>query len=185
MTDRLEVEVSIPCPAWSKAVAKVGEVCRRAAVVAFQAAEANGAPGGGPEGAARAEASLVLADDALVRSLNKEYRGGEGPTNVLSFAGRPSPGAPFGEGAPAHPADAPELLGDVIVAFETASAEAGGAGKNLTDHLCHLIVHGMLHLLGYDHRTEGESEHMECLEVQALSRLGAANPYPDRGEKRP
>ena len=127
----------------------------------------------------------MLADDALVESLNRKYRGGEGPTNVLSFAVRENPGAPIPQGAPAHPADAPELLGDVIVAFETASAEAGGAGKNLTDHLCHLVVHGMLHLLGYDHRTEDERERMERLEIQALSRLGAVNPYTDRAEKRP
>ena len=112
------------------------------------------------------EISLLLTDDAAIRELNRRWRGQDKPTNVLSF---PAPEAP---GAPGR-----RLLGDVALAFETVRREAETEGKRFEDHLAHLLVHGALHLLGYDHELEGQAEIMEALEVKALATLGIADPY--------
>jgi probable rRNA maturation factor len=110
----------------------------------------------------------VLADDATLRRFNKDYRGIDEPTNVLSFAAGEEP-SPDGGG--------PLLLGDVLLAYETLGREAERQGKRFPDHFCHLVVHGVLHLLGHDHETEAEAVAMERLETAALDRLGIANPY--------
>ena len=112
------------------------------------------------------ELSLLLADDEAVRALNRAWRGKDKATNVLSFPANPHPGMP-----------GPQPLGDVALAFETVAREAETEGKTLADHATHLIVHGVLHLLGYDHETQAEAEIMEALEVEALARLGIADPY--------
>lgn len=117
-----------------------------------------------------AELSVVLADDALVHRLNREYRGKDKPTNVLSFALTEAEEPELGE-------DAPLMLGDVILAWETVVREAAEQGKTPADHMVHLVVHGVLHLLGYDHETDDEAEEMEDLEVQVLATLGIADPY--------
>jgi len=117
-----------------------------------------------------AEMSVVLADDELVHRLNREYRGKDKPTNVLSFALTEAEEPEVGE-------DAPILLGDVILAWETVAREAKEQGKTPSDHMTHLVVHGVLHLLGYDHETDDEAEEMEQLEVQVLETLGIADPY--------
>ncbi len=170
MTEALDIVVSVPCRTWRTAVAGVVDVVRRAARAAFEA---------DPPPLARAEASLVLADDAFVQDLNRDYRGRDEPTNVLAFANLDNAG-----GSKAVYADgAPVALGDVVLAYETAAAEAAEEGKTLSDHLSHLIVHGMLHLLGYGHETDAEAEPMQRLEIQVLSRLGVANPYPDLAER--
>lgn len=106
------------------------------------------------------ELAVALADDALLQQLNRTYRGLDKPTNVLSFA-----------------AGEPALLGDIAIAFETTAREAAAAGKRLDDHLSHLVVHGTLHLLGYDHETAEDAAEMEPLEVRALAALGIADPY--------
>ncbi len=117
-----------------------------------------------------AELSVVLADDALVHRLNREYRGKDRPTNVLSFA--------LTEAEDPEPGDeAPILLGDVILAWETVAREAAEQQKTPSDHMTHLVVHGVLHLLGYDHESDDEAEEMEQLEVQVLESLGIADPY--------
>ena len=113
-----------------------------------------------------AEVSLLFCDDAKIQELNRAWRGLDKPTNVLSF-----PAAP-----PDRLASAP-LLGDIAIAFETVKREACQEEKNLSDHTSHMIVHGFLHLLGYDHENEEEAEHMEDLERRALARLGIADPY--------
>jgi probable rRNA maturation factor len=111
--------------------------------------------------------SLVLADDATLRALNRRWRAQDKPTNVLSFAAQ-------GEETPP---DAPLLLGDVVLAFETVAREAAAQGKPLGDHLRHLVVHGVLHLLGHDHERREEAALMEALETRILAGLGVADPY--------
>ena len=107
------------------------------------------------------EVSLVLTDDAAVQILNRDYRNKDRPTNVLSFP----------------TVNAPGLLGDIVLSRETIIGEAVSGGKAVKDHLTHLIIHGLLHLLGYDHNSEDEAVVMEALEVEALAKLGIANPY--------
>ena len=118
----------------------------------------------------RVAATLVLSDDAHVRALNRQWRGHDKPTNVLSF--------PSGTPAPAG-ARTTRLLGDVILARETLVREADGLGIALQDHYRHLVLHGLLHLLGYDHETDEEAEEMETLETRILAALGVADPYAD------
>lgn len=113
-----------------------------------------------------AEVSIVLTDDAHIRELNRQWRGLDKPTNVLSF-----PAAePEAIGESAH-------LGDIVLAHETIAREAADDGKTVSDHLCHLVIHGILHLLGEDHLDDEEAEAMEAREIAALSRLGIADPY--------
>jgi probable rRNA maturation factor len=113
-----------------------------------------------------AELAVILADDARVKELNTIWRGKDQPTNVLSF--------PAAEGAEIATAD---LLGDVILAYETVDTEAKRDGKTFDAHLAHLVVHGTLHLFGFDHMSEDEAETMENAERAALARLGIADPY--------
>jgi probable rRNA maturation factor len=116
----------------------------------------------------QAELSVLLCDDQTMAGLNARWRGQEKPTNVLSF---PAPLLPGDTGAEKIP------LGDIAIAYETLAREAHEQGKPVSDHLSHLIVHGFLHLLGYDHQSEGEAEQMEQLERGILARIGIANPY--------
>jgi probable rRNA maturation factor len=121
-------------------------------------------------GAARgAETCVVLADDALVRSLNRDYRGKDAPTNVLSFPFQALPGS--------DEAVEQRELGDVVLAAETVLREAAEQAVSPAHHLQHLVVHGLLHLLGFDHDTDAEADDMERLEAEILATLGIANPY--------
>ncbi|MCO5090477.1 rRNA maturation RNase YbeY [Bosea sp. (in: a-proteobacteria)] len=113
-----------------------------------------------------AELSLLLTDDRRIRIVNRDWRGFDKATNVLSF-----PAAP-----PARIAQSP-LLGDIVIAYETVVREADAEGKSVADHLRHLAIHGLLHLLGEDHETEAQARRMEALEVAALARLGISDPY--------
>lgn len=119
------------------------------------------------------EVSLTLADDATVRELNRDYRGRDAPTNVLSFALTEAGMMAEGE------TDLAEPLGEVILALETVNREATDQGKAFADHAQHLVVHGLLHLLGYDHDNEEEAIEMEGLEVRLLAALGIPDPYGD------
>jgi probable rRNA maturation factor len=110
-----------------------------------------------------AEISVRLCDDDEIRALNLAWRNKDKATNVLSF---PSPAGTRGP-----------LLGDIVVAFEYVSEEARDAGRSLRDHLAHMLVHGMLHLLGFDHENEGEAEDMEDLERRILATLDIDDPY--------
>ncbi len=153
-------------PDWLQAVPAADDLARQAAVAALSVSGAAAKS----LAASNAEVSLVLTDDAMLRRYNRDYRGIDKATNVLAFAAADMSGAPEeGEG--------PLLLGDVLLARETLTYEAGEQGKRPADHLCHLVVHGVLHLLGHDHQNEGEAKIMERLEVAALGRLGVANPY--------
>jgi len=114
-----------------------------------------------------AELSVLLTDDAEQRALNARWRGKDAPTNVLSFPQIEPFGAVRG------------LLGDITLARETLEREAAELGKSLDEHFTHLIVHGFLHILGYDHQNEAEALQMEGLETQILAGLGIADPYAD------
>ncbi len=121
----------------------------------------------GKAGGNQSELSLVFTDDAGIARLNKEWRGKDGPTNVLSFPAFPvQPGAAL-----------PPLLGDIVLAAETVSREAKLDGKPLEHHIAHLIIHGFLHLVGHDHEAEAEAETMEAIERRALARLAIPDPY--------
>lgn len=113
-----------------------------------------------------AELSLLLTDDRRIRAVNRDWRGFDKATNVLSF-----PAAPR-ERIAASPA-----LGDIVLAHETIAREAEAEDKAIGDHLSHLVIHGLLHLLGEDHETPEQAQRMEGLEIAALARLGIADPY--------
>ena len=121
--------------------------------------------------AATVELGITLADDDTVHALNREHRGQDKPTNVLSF-----PLVEDGAFAPEAPG-APLLLGDVVLAWGTVAREAAEQGKSISAHAVHLVVHGVLHLLGHDHRDDAEAETMERLETEILCKLGIADPY--------
>lgn len=116
------------------------------------------------------ELSVVLTDDKAIRILNADYRGKDKPTNVLSFA-------TLDDDDNILPPAGPVPVGDVIVALETLQREAAETGKTAADHLTHLLVHGTLHLLGYDHIDEEEANTMESLEIFILGQFGIENPY--------
>ena len=119
------------------------------------------------------EVSVVLADDAAMRAINLAHRGQDKATNVLSFpAMKP-------EALPRLDGKRPFLLGDLVFAQETVEREAAEARISLHDHMGHLIVHGFLHLLGYDHLTDPEADRMEALETRILAGLGISDPYSD------
>jgi probable rRNA maturation factor len=123
----------------------------------------------------RLTASLLFADDAEVQTLNREWRAKDKPTNVLSF-----PMLERGALIALAPDGPPEFLGDIALAVETCTREAAEKGLSLEDHAAHLIVHGLLHLAGYDHETSPEDAAvMEALEIKALALMGIADPYGD------
>ncbi|MDO9367231.1 MAG: rRNA maturation RNase YbeY [Sphingopyxis sp.] len=119
------------------------------------------------------EISVRLTDDTEVHTLNRDFRGKDKPTNVLSF---PQVQDDLLEGL-ANSDDGEILLGDIVLARETCAREAEEKGISIVDHATHLIVHGTLHLVGYDHMDDAAAGAMEALEVKALASLGIANPY--------
>jgi probable rRNA maturation factor len=116
--------------------------------------------------------AVMLTDDSGIRTLNSNWRGVDKPTNVLSF---PALQAPVGA-----PSDAPRMLGDIAIAYETTRKEADDEAKPFDHHLSHLAVHGFLHLIGYDHENDDDAEAMEGLEREILAQLGIPDPYADR-----
>ena len=125
-----------------------------------------------------AEISLLACDDARIAGLNAGFRGKPAPTNVLSWPSEER-GAEQPGGDPLPPGD-PEL-GDIAIAYETCAREAAAAGKPFAEHVTHLLVHGTLHLLGYDHIDDKDAGLMEALEVEILGKLGIADPYGGAG----
>lgn len=126
------------------------------------------------------EISVTLTDDAAVRELNRDWREKDKPTNVLSFPAEsidPEDPETIDEVLDMLPAEAPLMLGDVIVAAETVKAEAAAQGKVPRAHLMHLIAHGLLHLLGHDHVDDDQAEQMEAVEIRCLAGFGIQDPY--------
>jgi probable rRNA maturation factor len=119
------------------------------------------------------ELAVMLTDDAGIRTLNNNWRGIDKPTNVLSFPALQPTG-------PSGPDDAPRMLGDIAIAYETMHREARDEQKPFDHHLSHLAVHGFLHLVGYDHENDADAEIMETLESKILAQLGIPDPYADR-----
>ena len=120
------------------------------------------------------EISIRLADDDEVRTLNAQYRQKDKPTNVLSF---PMIQSDLLDTVTTNSDDGEVLLGDIVLAHGVCAREAEERGISITDHATHLIVHGTLHLLGYDHLGDDEAEAMEAIEIDALAALGLADPY--------
>lgn len=158
----LTVALAVEEPAWERI--GVGDL-RRFCAETFAAAAA----GAGLGADLSTEASVTLADDAAVRGLNAEWRNKDRPTNILSF--------PMESIAPGQ--NPGPLLGDLVLAFETCERESRAEAKTMGDHFRHLLVHGFLHCLGYDHVDDEGAEAMERLEIAILARLGVANPYDD------
>lgn len=153
MPAKFKPAVTVSAAAWRKAVPSLATLARRAAAAAHAAAQADGAA------ALAGETAILFARDADIQPLNAQYRGKDKPTNVLSFPGI--------EGG-----------GDVILALETVVKEAEIQRKTVPDHTAHLIAHGILHLMGYDHEQgRAEARRMERLERLVLSGLGIADPY--------
>ena len=124
-----------------------------------------------------AELAVMLTDDTGIQTLNSNWRGIDKPTNVLSFPALQPEVA-------AGPDDAPRMLGDIAIAYQTTRKEADDEQKPFDHHLSHLAVHGFLHLIGYDHETDDEAEAMEDLEREILARLGIPDPYADGTRER-
>ncbi len=156
--DKWTVEVALGEDEWPDGE-EATDWCSRAACAALA-------------GSGRAEPagiSILLGSDDEIRALNSRFRGHDKPTNVLSF---PSGGTPWPGGPPP--------LGEIALAGATIRREAAKQRKTLHDHLCHLVVHGTLHLLGFDHLTERNAVRMERLETRCLKTLSIADPYRER-----
>lgn len=125
------------------------------------------------------EISLMGCDDTRIAVLNADFRGKPTPTNVLSWPSEERGAEVEGEAPdlPEGDTDMPEELGDIAIAWETCEREAAEAGKPMPEHVTHLVVHAVLHLLGYDHQRDGDASLMEGTEIAVLAGLGLANPY--------
>jgi probable rRNA maturation factor len=149
------IEIQIEADAWIAALPNAENLVERACAAALDEV----AP---QDGEAELVVSVLLSDDDALADLNQRFRDKAGPTNVLSF---PAPANPEGQ------------IGDIALAYGVCAREADEQGKTLEDHLMHLSVHGVLHLLGYDHETDSEAEAMEALERSILETLGVSDPY--------
>jgi probable rRNA maturation factor len=158
---QITVEVASPCPLWRRDCAESEVLAEAAARLAL---EHCGAP-------VASVVDITLAADDAQQALNRTWRGKDAPTNVLAF--------PAADWKAPHPDGAPLLLGDVVLAYETVRREAAEQEKPLADHLRHLVIHGVLHLLGYDHVDGADAVAMEAREIALLAELGVPNPYRD------
>ncbi len=183
----IQIDVTVEQPEWGELFAEEPDDAPE--VVLGPVVRAALAAGGLAAAGRVVELGIVLGDDALAQRLNLEYRHIDAPTNVLSFPQRPGEtGQPGAAAAGPDEADEPDesdgladeeaplLLGDIVLAYETVLAEAEEQGKAPLDHLFHLVVHGVLHLIGYDHETDAEAETMERLEADVLARFGIDDP---------
>ena len=156
----LAIECAVECDAWNK-LGNLDEIVAQSLQTALEES-GDALPNG-------AEISLLFCDDARMTELNRQFRGQDKPTNVLSFPGP-------------DPLESAQCLGDIAIAYDTVAREAVEQGKTLDQHCRHMIVHGFLHLLGYDHEDDEEAEFMEAMEIRILGLLGVEDPY--RGHER-
>ncbi|AZO41160.1 rRNA maturation RNase YbeY [Mesorhizobium sp. M7D.F.Ca.US.005.01.1.1] len=152
----VDIDISIEAGAWPDE-ASLTRLVARAVAAAFAETGVAG----------RSELSVVFSNDSHIQKLNAGWRGKDKPTNVLSF-----PAFPFAQGG-----QLPPMLGDIVLAAETVAHEAALEDKPVENHITHLVIHGLLHLLGYDHETDTEAEAMEAIERAALARLAIPDPY--------
>jgi len=166
MSHSLILDVNIEEPSWSDTFPNVESFCHR--IIEHTLTHV-----GFLKRVSEAEVSVLLTNDDAIAHLNASYRQKDKATNVLSF--------PVEELTPGEYDDLPDemMLGDIVLALETVQREAADEGKSLSAHLSHLLVHGTLHLLGYDHIDDIEAEEMESLEAEVLEGLGVKNPYED------
>lgn len=146
----IELDLRISDPAWSTLIPDLESLCQTALNA------------GAAQGSADGEVSVLLTDDSEIQALNKQWRGKDKPTDVLSF--------------PADSMDAP-FLGDIALALGVTQADAKTRELTLPQHVSHLLIHGLLHLLGHDHKDDTEAAEMEALEIEALASLGWPDPY--------
>ena len=163
----IEVDVSVSEPEWNSSIPDLERLITNTIIMTVQSASL-------PKSVIKRdlEVSVVLANDDLVQVLNREYRGVDKPTNVLSFASLDSDDP--------IPDSSHVPLGDLILAYQTIDREAKEQDKFFKDHFVHLIVHGTLHLLGYDHIDEDDANNMETLEIRILEQMNIQNPYMDK-----
>ncbi len=160
LPEDFQIDLALEAGDWQDE-SQLADLCRTAIDAAFRIAPIFAAAG--------SEVSLVFTDDAAIQALNKRWRGKDKPTNVLSFPGSDPQGDIYGP-----------LLGDIVFARETVQREADELEIEISAHLTHLVVHGMLHLFDYDHQENDEAELMEDLERQILAELGISDPYADK-----
>jgi probable rRNA maturation factor len=159
----LDIQINVEDEGWPEEPVLLALTEKTLAVAAAFLSKEEGQPF--PQAAP--ELSLVFTGDEAIREINAEWRGQDKPTNVLSF-----PAFPLQPGGMPGP-----MLGDIVVARETVEREAVDLEKSFDDHLTHLLVHGFLHLFGYDHMEKGDAETMEALETRILAELGLSDPY--------
>lgn len=155
----VQVDVVVEEPEWRHEGRRLLSDLRRAAELTLSSQHASGTK----PASKSAGMTILLGSDAKLKSLNGQFRGKSKPTNVLSF-----------------PSSDEAYWGDVAIAYGVATSEAAAENKSLHDHVLHLAVHGVLHLLGYDHETARDARIMEPLEVEILAQLGIADPYHTR-----
>jgi probable rRNA maturation factor len=162
-TASVQLEVTVRSALWNRH--RTAQSVVKKAVVA--AAKATSTP--------PAELAIVLTNDSTIQALNRDWRGKNAPTNVLSFpAAHGRPARSQGRGKSRNPSP---YIGDIVIAYQTTAREAVADGKPFDHHLAHLAVHGFLHLLGYDHENDRDAEKMESLERRILGRLAVPDPY--------
>jgi probable rRNA maturation factor len=161
----LRVALEIEDPRWVSALPDAGALLEQAIALALTDIPSEGRI---------IEVGVRLVDDGTIQALNRDWRGRDRPTNVLSF--------PLGDPGPVGDPDFPWLVGDIVMSFDTVTAESIRDGKPLNHHVVHLAIHATLHLIGHDHEDEAEAEAMEAAEVKLLASLGIPDPYLSTGE---
>lgn len=173
LAHRIEIDILVEAGDWFVLFPSAKDITSAAAAAALSGAMVK------TVSSSAIELSILLTDDASIADLNRQWRGKSGSTNVLSFPAETdvSPTVTRSVSPGGAPEGAPILLGDVAVSLETLTAEALDAGIAPEDHLRHLIVHGVLHLCGYDHESDAAAHQMESCEIVILKALGVSDPY--------